>query len=99
MSDNAVQLLRMLEPAVRPGGLPGPARTPSTLIEDRSFDSILDEVRAMNQPEQDTSGSQAAASPGPEHKAPGLVQLLGGVDRIENASLRTIVGTSSSSRF
>lgn len=45
-------LLRMLEPAVRPGNLLAPLRVPRLPIEERSFESLLAEARqfAVEQP-------------------------------------------------
>jgi hypothetical protein len=42
-----VDLLKLLEPAVRPAGLAGPTAKPSTAIENRSFESMLDEAQAQ----------------------------------------------------
>ncbi len=47
MTPGPVDLLRLLEPAVRPGGLPArtdPGRPP---LEARSFESLLDEARGL----------------------------------------------------
>ena len=75
-------LLRMLEPLVRPGAghLPGPkaAREP---FETRSFDSLLAEARGPDE------GSGSAA----KTLESGALEALARVDRIENASLRVLV--------
>ncbi len=95
-------LLRMLEPAVRPVGLPGPAVQPREPLESRSFESLLEEARATGSGDtagagtagevtQEAEGSQGVAEP--RRPAPaGWVGRLGSLDRIENGSLRRLIG-------
>ena len=86
----------MLEPAVRPGGLPGPTQQPHVPIESRNFESLLDEARSMNIDSQQardataqSTGSQIAAG------KVGLMGQLASVDRIENSSLRHLLKGAS----
>ena len=83
---NAIELLRMLEPAVRPGGIPGPARTGSEPIESRSFDSLLEEAKAAA-----TSGESLEKANTPPTADP--LKSLAGVDLIDNAALLRLIGS------
>ncbi len=87
------ELLRMLEPAVRPGGLPSPARPVSRPIESQRFDQLLDQARQVRSAEPTDPGTgvpvEATARP-----ALGLLPL-GRVNWIENASLRQGLGSPS----
>jgi hypothetical protein len=85
---SSAELLRMLEPAVRPVSVPGAAtaRPGSVPIEQRSFESLL----------ADATGSGGDAGAGDESgpapaapTAPG--SPLAGIDRIENSALRDII--------
>lgn len=84
-------LLRMLEPAVRPAkATPCAAapRQPVAPIEARSFDSLLQEARQMNVDEADNIDAAGGA------KAPvqaGPLGVLVGVDAIENDALRRLL--------
>lgn len=78
-------LLRMLEPAVRPGGLTASPRPTSRPIEDKDFESLLAEA---------TAGRTAESQPPPQDqpaRGPDPLRSLAGTDRIENASLRQLV--------
>ena len=96
MADGA-QLLRLLDPIVRPDGRMGQVRAPQDTalpIESRSFDSLLQEARAMAtdgfnglHPGEVGDVHSGEATP----KEPGLLKPLGQVERIENASLLRIV--------
>jgi hypothetical protein len=77
---NEIELLRRLEPAVRPGNLPAPHREAAQPFESRSFESILDEARAMS--DDDIEQDNVAKPTG---------GLLSGLDRIENASLHELM--------
>jgi hypothetical protein len=81
---NEGELLRRLEPAVRPGNLPAPKREATQPFEARSFESILDEARTMNVDdiEQDNVTKPTSG-------------LLSGLDRIENASLHELMARRS----
>ena len=46
MSSSAAQLMRMLEPAVRPMGTPAPRVAPQTPIEQQDFDEVLRNAQA-----------------------------------------------------
>lgn len=91
---NEAELLRMLEPAVRPGGLPVPSHGRRVPIESRSFESLLEEVQGM-------AGSANAGHPA-DGGSPtsgvargvtqALIAQLAQVDRIENDSMRRAFG-------
>ena len=87
--NTGVELLRMLEPAVRPGGLPGPQRTGQTPIETRSFESLLEEARSATTPvgDEETTGKKAVNDP---------LRALSRVDLIDNAALLRIIGGRTS---
>ena len=76
---NGGDLLRMLEPAIRPANLPAPTVKPNTPIESRDFDSILDEARGMNVDE---------TRPEETETKPNLMDHLSQIERVENATLR-----------
>jgi hypothetical protein len=88
-----VDLLRLLEPAVRPGGLPGAAKAPTPPMEQRDFEALLAEAQqdqagaASEAPASDDGGAAHAAAPKAAPLAP-----LGQIDRIENRSLRALIG-------
>jgi hypothetical protein len=77
---NEVDLLRRLEPAVRPGNLPAPMREAAQPFEARSFESILNEARAMNVDDVEAEMNAKPAS-----------GVMAGLDRIENASLHELM--------
>ena len=83
---SGVDLLRLLEPAVRPGGLPGPATAPSQPIETRSFDSILEEVKSAGDANS-TTNPIAKSTDATEAKPFDPLQALARVDLIDNATL------------
>ena len=89
----AGDLLRLLEPVVRPGGVPGRTRPPTRPIEDRSFEDLLAEARGPS-----AAAGAEAGSPGPGEDGPGEaahagpMARLSDVGRIENAVLRGLVG-------
>ncbi|MCX5661144.1 MAG: hypothetical protein NTW19_15770 [Planctomycetota bacterium] len=98
MSDGA-SLLRMLEPAVRPGGSTGPTAKPSTPFESRPFESLLEEAQSLaakSAPGMGPgTGKEAGADVNPEAglkpagHAP--LQQLAQLDRIENPALLKLI--------
>ena len=95
-----IDLLRMLEPLVRPGGVGAPTGAkPTVPIEARSFDSLLDEARQLAAagdgavpPQGLAAGSpEAGAEPAAATRALTPLTGLGQVDRIENGSLRDLL--------
>ncbi len=90
-------LLQMLEPAVRPAGLPAATRSaPKAPIEAESFESLLDRAHALNASEA-TRGVEAAAgdlkldgksADGGESDAG---RHLGAPGRIDNSSLQVLL--------
>ena len=87
MSSNSLDLLRMLEPAVRPVGTPGVGRVASgkAPLEAQSFDSLLAAA-------QTAAPDAPAADVLPEHapKSDALAPLSG-LGAIESASLRELI--------
>ena len=82
----------MLEPAVRPGGLPGPKQQPHVPIESRDFESLLDEARSMKiDPQQAQDATMDSADSHVAAAREGLMGQLSSVDRIENSSLRHLL--------
>ena len=84
-------LLRMLEPVVRPVG--SPVRAPSLPIESESFESLLERARAMNAAAPESA--QAPADPGEDEvqgpARPGCLDRLGALDHVANGSLRALL--------
>lgn len=75
----------MLEPAVRPGAA-GPASSTQTgtpAFENSTFDQLLAQVGR-----QDTNAAQAADM---TQQQAGALDALGGLGRIENATLRSML--------
>lgn len=83
-----VDLLRLLEPAVRPGGLQGTSAVPVQPIEARSFDSILEEAKIATEARPATE-----AASGYETKAADPLKALARVDLIDNAALLKFIGS------
>ncbi len=81
MSTDPTQLLRMLEPAVRPGGASqvAPDRADPAPFESRPFDQLLQEAQKQTASPDDTDA---------EHPATRPLADLADITRIENASLR-----------
>ncbi|MEM6392317.1 MAG: hypothetical protein AAF797_06050 [Planctomycetota bacterium] len=94
MSDPG-QLLRMLEPAVRPvatpptAGAPKPANTP---FESQSFDQLLQQA-STNTP--NTEPPKPTPGPTEPAKPANTFQPLSGIDRIENQSLRDLIAAAT----
>ena len=109
MNVNA-DLLRLLEPTVRPSGAPGAQRGVDSAkppIEQRSFESLLDEARDLSLEDltallsegdlESTPASAETSKPVSEpdqNTTADLLKSLSGLDRIENASLRSLVQQS-----
>ena len=93
----AFNLLRLLEPAVRPGNLPASAKPANTPIEQRSFESLLEEAQSLNVPSPAEPAladlTEMPAEGGePAVKIPaGPLAQLGQIDRIDNPSLRRLI--------
>lgn len=93
---SGAELLRMLEPAVRPGNLPALQRPAAQPLEARSFDELLSEARASASNEATMAGgADESATVKDETNADALkrdlVRQLAQFDRIDNAALRDIV--------
>jgi len=86
---SGVELLRMLEPAVRPGQVPSAARPVSQPIESRPFDQLLDEAQEITSAEPidpEVAGNVEVTTQPTRDLLP-----LGRVELIENASLRQLM--------
>ncbi|MEM9414068.1 MAG: hypothetical protein AAGA29_01150 [Planctomycetota bacterium] len=83
MSADPASLLRMLEPAVRPGGVAGvaPRRAGDAPFEAKPFEQLLQEARVQSASAQEAEGASPAKFPNP-------LADLAGIARVENASLR-----------
>lgn len=78
----------MLEPAVRPGGLPGPSRASAAPIESRSFESLLEEAKA--------GAMDAGVAATAEAAGEDPLRALSRIDLIDNAALLRIIGDAGS---
>jgi len=87
----------MLEPAVRPGGIPGASRpAPSIPIESESFESLLDKAHAINATEatpeaEATTGDMEQDDKAKDRAGSGRASHLGALGRIDNSSLRVLL--------
>ncbi|MEM7577022.1 MAG: hypothetical protein AAF328_06050 [Planctomycetota bacterium] len=90
-------LLRLLDPAIRPIAPVSPVRTGATPVpfEQQSFDELLDAFGKPNanpdNPAAENAGTPVAEEPRTSQTAPML-----DVSRIENASLRTMIAQRDS---
>ena len=84
MSSNGMDLLRMLEPTVRPTGAGPTSRRGGGVppIEDRDFEQMLEDVQSA----AEVGGEEAKEPPTADPLAP-----LTGPGTIECASLRTLI--------
>ncbi|MEM1211526.1 MAG: hypothetical protein AAGI68_04430 [Planctomycetota bacterium] len=96
MSDPG-QLLRMLEPAVRPVSLPttgSPPKPANTPFESQSFDQLLQQATnpsTADKPAATASPDPATTADPPQPVPVSTFQPLSGIDRIENQSLRNLI--------
>ena len=77
-----VELLRMLEPAVRPAGAPSRSAAPARPIEQLEFDALL--RHAGDRVDTAPAGDEPA-----ESQDAGLLRHLGQLGNIASASLRS----------
>ena len=84
MSTNSLDLLRMLEPAVRPVGA-GASSAQRLPIEEQSFESLLMDARSATE----VGGEVVAAEPPKVNPLSPLASL----DAIESASLRDLIAS------
>ena len=97
MGEASANLLRLLEPSVRPGGLPPRAAGPTASVpfERQSFASLLAEHGV--DPTATSSGTPVATNPPVEADragSAGPLESLNGFDRIENPSLRNLLAAA-----
>ena len=90
---NGVDLLKMLEPTVRPGGLQGPTKAGGAQgpIETRSFESLLNEATGGDSQDTGTGNDGAVQGVTGSKKADPL-QALSQLGQIENPALRRLMG-------
>jgi hypothetical protein len=92
MGAGPADLLRMLEPAVRPVG-PGRCTTPRQPVESQSFESLLQEAKQTDAEagpaDADTNADAAVKSDSP--RGPGPLSELSRLDAIENSALRQLL--------
>lgn len=94
---SGADLLRMLEPAVRPVGAPAPSTRPAAPLEEQSFESLLAEVRQLGtsdgsaQQGVDAAADGAALQDEAARPKANLLGPLSATDAIDNASLRSLV--------
>lgn len=93
-----VDLLKMLEPIVRPDGVGGAKPTlrqgrDTEPIEKRSFESLLEQARQMNEAEIEEDQKKTQGSD--EKARQNQLGLLAGLDRIENGSLRQLMSRAA----
>lgn len=94
---DGTNLLRMLEPAVRPGSASGPTARPTAPIESRAFESLLEEARASAAREETQAGDAGSAERGPASDGSGSgahapMRQLAQLDRIENPGVFRLIG-------
>ena len=83
------ELLRMLEPAVRPAGVPARPIQPITPVEQRDFDQLLREAE-MTQPHA-TQDVQPMEATGEAKQPTSLIARLGGVNQIHNHGVLAVL--------
>lgn len=91
---NSLELLRMLEPAVRPGqsGSAPASESHRQPIEQRSFESLLQDVQTLaQQGEPMLSAEPDEAAGGAGKSQVNLLSPLSDLDAISNASLRELI--------
>jgi hypothetical protein len=86
----SIDLLKMLEPSVRPAGAGGPSKAAGKPpLEAQSFESLLEAAQGL--PDGDEADSTAAGVTDAKPKKCNPLGSLGGMDRIENESLRQLI--------
>ncbi len=109
------QLLRLLEPAVRPTGAPGPAARPRPSVEHSSFEQLLDSARGplrISAHAQTRLTQQGVALEGPRMAAISdavmraeakgardALVMMGDLGLIVNVPNRTVVTAMTSQRM
>jgi len=82
----------MLEPAVRPGGLPSSTRRIVQPVESQSFDSLLDNAQhAKSQGHEQQQGNDVSPPVSDKDQPNRVLGPLTGLDRVDNASLRELI--------
>jgi len=97
---SATDLLRLLEPAVRPAGVPaGRATAPPPAPAGQSFEAMLAERAASPPPATDPGPTPPSGTPlantlpdaGSEPVPVRPLDALAGIDRVENPALRALL--------
>jgi len=83
VASSPLELLRMLEPVVRPGSPGSSSREPVPPIEARNFEALLKDVRVDDAPVDKNENVEQGHTD--------LLALLGGVDRVANSGLRGLI--------
>jgi len=86
---NAVDLLRMLEPAVRPVAQPGSRASQAQPFESQSFESLLSDAAGVSEAKQADPSGAGRSQPNP-------LASLQGLGAITNVSLRQMMQSSPS---
>jgi len=95
---NELELLRMLEPAVRPDGVSRPTPRRDVPIESRSFDSLLQEARQINATQAQDSQTPAPPADTPPLLKAGLIGQLAQIDQVHNSSLRALIAPNTQAK-
>ncbi|MEE9404647.1 MAG: hypothetical protein V3V20_07125 [Algisphaera sp.] len=103
MSNASVNLLRLLEPTVRPGGLSaGPVKPVAPVpFERQSFASLMADFSKAPGAEVDLASGgtpvaeESISAADRATLAPQPLAALGGLDRIENPTLRALLAATS----
>ena len=91
MAVDPIQLLKQLEPAVRPGAAPAPGRSPQAPLERRSFDELLALVSRGSMHSGRPVTIDEAASLKAELEGDQLPRLAAAADRAEAAGAQRAV--------
>ena len=87
------ELLRMLNPVVRPIDMPGAVGKPTLPIESESFDALLERAHQMNATEavQGPNSEDMDVDRVTDPVRSGLLSRLGALDQVANDSLRDLL--------
>jgi len=91
-------LLKMLEPAIRPGPMGGSDRPARLPVEQQSFEELLSQRMTPVIEADDTDASAADGKAASASKGSGPLGQLARVDQIENASLRDLIARHADER-
>jgi hypothetical protein len=93
-SGNQLALLQMLMPIVRPDGIAPTGKTHKLPLEDQTFEQMLSGMQQSQDMVSDTD-SMVDGDESSDQSAPlQMMQQLGGMNRIENTTLRDMLAQS-----